>query len=251
MPLTELKCYIKGVYDYWNYSKEEITNSYIEDARGYIIIDGVVYKEIGEPRYVSMTFGLGHNHGSTSIMIDNRYNSNISKDSYFNALQREEAIKFTKERAIRRGDTNSINRIGESYNIEVLIPEAVKCNPQEEHGDGDPFLNSLYAITESSSNTNEAAILGMCLTASQNKKVVKFNIPEDYDNYVRGNGEGCWGYIENDDIYRMYNEGKGEFEIILLTDCFEYPELKWGTVCLVEGRGDNRPIVKWDWLKKM
>ena len=49
-------------------------------------------------------------------------------------LQREEAIKYTKEKALKRGDTDDLERIGESYNIEVLIPEAVKCNPQIEHG---------------------------------------------------------------------------------------------------------------------
>jgi hypothetical protein len=84
-----------------------------------------------------------------------------------------------------------------------------------------------------------------------NKRVVKFNVPEDYQNYLTGNGEGCWGYIENDEIYKMYDEGKGEFEIILLNGCWEYPELVWGIACLVEGKGsDNRPVVKWDWLKE-
>lgn len=170
MPLTELHWYIRGIYDYWNYSKEEVTESYIEDVKKYLIIDGVIYKETGEPRYVSMTFGLGHNHGGTSLMIDNWYNSNISKNSYFNALQREQAIKFTKERAIKRGDTNDIDRIGKSYNIEVLIPEAVKCNPQVEAGEGDSFLNSLYVITESSSSSTEAGLLSMCLFSSEFNK---------------------------------------------------------------------------------
>lgn len=167
MPLTEIHWYIRGIHDYWNHSKEEVMESYIKDAKKYLVIDGILYKETGEPRYVSMTFGLGHNHGGTSLMIDNRYNSNISKNSYFNALQKEEAVRVTKERAMRRGDTESIDRIGKSYDIEVLIPEAVKCNPQLEAGDGDPFLNKLYGITELSSSTTEAAILSMCLLASE------------------------------------------------------------------------------------
>lgn len=170
LPLSELHWYIRGEYAYWNYSKEEIANSFIEDAKKYLIIDGVVYQVTGEPRYVSMTFGLGHNHGGTSLMIDNYYNPNISKKCYFNALEREKAIKFTKERAIKRGDTNDVDKIGESYNIEVLIPKAVKCNPQREHGDGDPFLNQLYGITESSSSTMEAGLLGLCLLNKEMEK---------------------------------------------------------------------------------
>ena len=31
-----------------------------------------------------------------------------------------------------------------------------------------------------------------------NKRVVKFNIPEDFSSYESGNGEGCFGYIEDD-----------------------------------------------------
>ena len=119
-------------------SKEKMINKANEEANQYLIIDGEVWEKSGEPRYVSITFGLGHNHGSTDLMIDNWYNTNINKDCYFNALQREEAIKLTKERAIRRGDTESVNRIG-NHNIEVLIPKAVKCNPQVEAGESRSF----------------------------------------------------------------------------------------------------------------
>ena len=170
MPLSDLQFCIRGCYDYWNYSKEEVINSYIKDAEEYIIIDGVVYEETGEPRYVSMTFGLGHNHGGTSLMIDNYYNPNISKDCYFNALEREKAISITKEIAINRGDTESVSRIGKSYNIEVLIPEAVKCNPQIEAGEGDPFLNKLNAVTELASSQEEAAVLSICTLMGELKK---------------------------------------------------------------------------------
>jgi len=46
---------------------------------------------------------------------------------------REKAIEFTKTRAIVRKDTKDVDRIGKSYNIEVLIPESIKCNPQKDH----------------------------------------------------------------------------------------------------------------------
>ena len=83
-----------------------------------------------------------------------------------------------------------------------------------------------------------------------NDRLVKFNIPENFSSYQSGNGEGCWGYIENDEIYKKWDEGNEDYEIILLNDCWEYPELGWGTVCQVEGRGNKRPVVKWDWLKE-
>jgi len=167
--------FIKSIQYHSSYkyqkTKEEAEQEKYDYIARHLIIDGVVYGIIGEPRYVSMTFGLGNNHGGTSLMIDNWYNTNISKDSYFNTLERDKAIEYTKLRAIKRGDTNDIDRIGKSYNIEVLIPEAVKCNPQKEHGEGNAFLNSLYAITESSSSINEATILGLTALANEfNKK---------------------------------------------------------------------------------
>ena len=155
---------------YGNHTKEEVVEACKKDIQNYMLIDGVVYRIIDEPLYVCMTFGLGHNHGGTSLMIHNGYNTNISKDRYFNALQREEAIKYTKEKALKRGDTDDLERIGESYNIEVLIPEAVKCNPQIEHGDGDPFLNALENIAENSSSSAEAGLLTIAYTLIKNKK---------------------------------------------------------------------------------
>ena len=137
---------------------------YIQD---YLLIDDEVYKKTSEPRYVVMTFGLGHNHGGTSLMIDGYYNSNISKDCYFNALERNRAIKEAKETAIKRGDTESIDSIGEYYNIEVLIPEAVKCNPQKEHGEGDPFINKINDITKNASSSTEAGLMAMALTFAE------------------------------------------------------------------------------------
>lgn len=170
LPLSELRWYIRGVYDYWNHDKEKVIESYLDDAKDYLIIDGIVYEVIGEPRYVINTFGLGHNHGGTGMFVENHYNSNISKKRYFTALQREEAIKEANRIASNRGDTNDVGKFGEGYNIEVFIPEAVKCNPQKEHGDGDPFLNSLDSITESSSSVGEAGLLGMCLFANELNK---------------------------------------------------------------------------------
>jgi hypothetical protein len=170
-PLDEFMESIKYHSDYlYHKDKENAEREKHDYVAKHLIIDGVVYKETGEPRYVSMTFGLGHNHGETSLMIDNYYNGNINKNCYFNALDRDKAIEYTKERAIRRGDTESIDRIGKSYNIEVLIPEAVRCNPQAEAGEGDEFLNKLYAITEKTSSAEESAILSLLVLAKEIEK---------------------------------------------------------------------------------
>jgi hypothetical protein len=113
-------------------SQEEIIYNLKEYADNYIIIDGVVWQKTGEPRYVVMTFGTGHNYGGTSLMISNYYNCNIPNSAYFNALDREKAIQEAKYVAKDRGDTDSINTIGD-YNIEVIISEAIQCNPKKDH----------------------------------------------------------------------------------------------------------------------
>ena len=148
-------------------TKEYATQEIISANSRYVLISGEVYSKIGEPRYVLMTFGLGHNHGGTSLMLDNYYNSNISKNRYFNALEKDKAVAEGKRVAEQRGDTDDIDRIGETYHIEVLIPEAVKCDPQAEHGDGDPFMNSLESLTEGTSSVGEAGLLAVAFTLAQ------------------------------------------------------------------------------------
>lgn len=133
----------------------------------HLVIDGKVYKRSGEPRYVVNTFGLGHNHGSTNMFIEYGYNPNISKDCYFNALQREEAIAFGKHVAEERGDTESIDRIGKNIDIKVFMPEMVHCDPTLEHGDGNPLLNSLESMIRASGNQAEAGLLVIAEAAAQ------------------------------------------------------------------------------------
>jgi len=150
-------------YGYFDNADEKKRVSDIKKvAKRYLIIDGEIYREAGEPRYYVVTFGLGHNHGGSSLSIIEYYNDNISKDNYFNAFQREEAIKCFEWVALGRGDTKSVKS---EYvdNIKVLIPEAVKCKPQKEHGDGHPFLNKLNAITECAPDTLSAGFMAMAL----------------------------------------------------------------------------------------
>lgn len=116
-----------------------------------------VWRKTGEPRYVIATFGLGYNHGGTGVFVRNSYNDNVSKDRYFTALQYDEAIQTACEIATRRGDDKSIDGIKAwTPKIEVLLPEAVKCDPKTQHGDGDPFINKLERIIDASGNANAA-----------------------------------------------------------------------------------------------
>jgi len=141
-----------------------------DEADRFVIIDGVVYINEDEPRYVLMTFGLGHNHGGTALMISYHYNPNINKTAYFNALERDKAIAKAKSVAERRGDTKDIDGMGNHYIIEVIMPEAVKCNPLEDHGDGDPFLNKLNEATEHTPDLMTAALFTATVTMDELKK---------------------------------------------------------------------------------
>ena len=170
----------------YNYCKDEFTENSIiktsnikekieeikEKSDQYIVFDGKIWRECGEPMYNITTFGLGHNHGGTGFFISYNYNSNISNKNYFNALERENAIAYGKQTALNRGDTESVDRIG-IKNIEVKLPKMVKRKPQKEHGEGDPFINSINDITENSSSAFESGLMTMALTASElNKKLV-------------------------------------------------------------------------------
>ena len=139
-------------------SEQERIKCVRKNARKFLIIDGVIHVKEGEPRYCINTFGLGFNHGGTGFFVENFYNGNISKNNYFNALERGKAIEYGRRIARGRSDTKSVDSIGERCDIEVLIPEAVKCNPQKEHGEGCPFINDAESMINNSESVAEAGI---------------------------------------------------------------------------------------------
>ena len=142
------------------------------EAKNYLFFDGKFWKEINEPRYLINTFGLGHNHGGTGFFIEYHYNPNIPAKNYFNALQREDAIMYGKTVATKRGDTESVDTIGEYCNIEVVMPEMVKVEPNKQHSGGNDFINTMNAVIDEASSIGEAGILCLALTMneiSQNK----------------------------------------------------------------------------------
>lgn len=138
----------------------------------HIIIDNgkslQVWEMAGEPRYYIITFGLGFNHGGigTSVSIGNSYNPNIAKESYFTALQYNEAVQKALVIAKNRGDDKSYPFIRRTPKIHVLMPETVKCRPNEEAGDGCPIQKELEALCEGASSAFEAGLLVMASAAS-------------------------------------------------------------------------------------
>ncbi|WP_304963926.1 hypothetical protein [uncultured Dubosiella sp.] len=137
-----------------------------EKLNQYVMIDGTIYKQTSEPRYAIITFGLGHNHGGTNYFIENFYNPNISKDNYFNALEFDKMKERAIEIAKNRGDTYDIPRIQESkVKIEVHDPSVVKCNPQQEHGFGNPLFNTWEDVIQGSPDIVTAGLGVMAKTA--------------------------------------------------------------------------------------
>lgn len=114
---------------------EECKKSIFLNAESYIIYEGKVWEECGEPMYEVRTFGIGNNHGGTGffILYIHKYDDDIGYENYFNALQREQSIAYGKKVAIERGDTEFVANIGKYDNIEVLMPEMVRKDPQEKY----------------------------------------------------------------------------------------------------------------------
>lgn len=130
--------------------------------RDIVFIDGERWTKTEEPRYVVMTFGLGHNHGGTSLMTDNSYNQNIHRDCYYRIDQVEVAVAARNRLATQRGDTQSLDLPFNTF--QIILPEAVRLNPSKEHGTGDPFINQLNRITSAAPSTGAAGILVLAKT---------------------------------------------------------------------------------------
>ncbi len=147
---------------------DEIVNAMQEVADEYIVFGSNLWKACGEPMYVINTFGLGHNHGGTSCSITQRFNSNISAKNYFNALQHDEAIAYGKAVALGRGDTDYVDMMGYGDYIDVVIPEAVKCEPNKDHANGgDLFMEKMEGLINSSDNAMEAGMLCILNTMAE------------------------------------------------------------------------------------
>lgn len=168
-PAAKLGRYLR-VYNatYDKLTREGALKRLQEETERYLIVDGALWERTGEPRYQVCTFGLGHNHGGTALMITNHYNPNCRWTDYFSALHQKEAVEAAVKTAAGRGDDKSLEYIQSGrYYIEVLDPSAVKVNPREWGGKGDDFLNALDAITSSADSSFEAGLLAIAATNAE------------------------------------------------------------------------------------
>lgn len=157
--------YFFSAWDREVYGKDTSRNAVVKAARsgmkGYILVDGELYGQTAEPRYVINTFGLGHNHGGTGMFCEYHYNPNISKDNYFSALEGEEAVDYANKVAAGRGDTKDIGKF-EPFII-CHVPELVKVKPNKQHGKGNDFLNTMEQIIKNSDSQAEAGMMCIAL----------------------------------------------------------------------------------------
>lgn len=129
LDLTDNSRHVRHRYlgESWVTSDKDSTARAIRGAlRGLLIVDGVVHREAGEPRYVVMTFGLGRNHGGTALMTDDHFNSNLNRSSYFSLLDLEAAKARATEIATNRGDTKCLPIAVNGPVYQVLLPEAIR-----------------------------------------------------------------------------------------------------------------------------
>lgn len=125
-------------------NRQVMVDQAVNIAKNRVVLDGIVHVKAGEPRYVLHTFGLGNNHAGigTALLISTYYNNNIGHDRYFSALNYRAACESADAVASQRGDTRSMPVRAHSE-IEVLLPEAVRVSPQNEHGEGCDFINAV------------------------------------------------------------------------------------------------------------
>lgn len=157
--------FYRNWYNHEGNDKETILEQAQQDMQKYLLVGRTLYIETNEPMYCIYTFGLGHNHGGTSLSVDYYYNCNISHTYYYSALDGDKAVKEAKRIALGRGDTDYVKYIKKK--IKVYMPELVTRNPTQEHGDGDEFINSLEQIISNSDTATEAGLLCIAMTASQ------------------------------------------------------------------------------------
>lgn len=135
-----------------------------KETRDFLLVDGELYKVTSEPRYEIVTFGLGHNHGGTGMFCSYNYNPNIRKESYFSALQGEQAVAYANKVAAGRGDTKDVGKFKPF--IVCHMPELVKVKPNKQHGNGNDFMNAMENVINNSDSQAEAGIMCIALAVA-------------------------------------------------------------------------------------
>jgi len=117
-------------FTYRDNGEEIMTARIAEHLKKYIIIDSVIYVKTTEPRYVVTT----STYSTPSVQIQSVKNyfdeivTHIKKDQYFRADDFEGAVEFTK-----RYTEAGFNLLRSEKNIDVLLPQAVRLDPQKDY----------------------------------------------------------------------------------------------------------------------
>lgn len=162
MPFTEKSAILSD-------DREAHEEAIRESAGSFVVFSGGVWEEAGEPMYVVITFGLGHNHGGTGFFIEGHYNPNIPARNYFRADRLDDALAYFNKVAAGRGDTDSVGRYdGREVRVDILMPEALKRDPAKDHADGgDPFMEKMESVISRSATVGEAGLLAMCMAMAE------------------------------------------------------------------------------------
>lgn len=160
--IPEFKDFNRDMCGY-NRNLEDTLTAIREWSSDHLLIDGTIYAPIGEPRYVIMTFGLGHNHGlggGTAL---------CSADRYFPINALNTAVQEAERIALARGDTKALP-IEPGAKFEILIPAAIRLNPRKEHGNGDEFINQIESLIQAAPDSVVAGLGMFALAARVMKK---------------------------------------------------------------------------------
>ena len=143
---------------------EAAQEQFEKQASSYLLINGKLFVEVGEPMYCISALGLGCNHSCTYLSVDHWYNSNIPWEMYVRCDQMEKALALHKKIALGRGDTDSVpSRYHDTF--EIVIPKAVRRNPKKDYGGhGDEFTNRCQSIISGVKNPAMAG-LGVMIAA--------------------------------------------------------------------------------------
>lgn len=86
-------------------------------------------------------------------------------------------------------------------------------------------------------------------TLRKTLQLFKVNLPDTFELYQSGNGEGIWACPadkETEDLWKNDTDGQ-QGVVYACNDSFYYPgEIVFGSRVLVEFRGENRPVAVWD-----
>ncbi|MDK9793335.1 hypothetical protein [Vibrio sp. D431a] len=119
-------------YRVWSQdNRDDVVKRIMRKVDTMLVIDGLMFTKINEPRYVVQTFGLSGAHGSTALTVSNWFNINIPNRCYFRADELEKAKEYAEQ------ISTNLRHDGYIFNadsvIDVLIPEAVKLQPSTDH----------------------------------------------------------------------------------------------------------------------